>query len=161
MSQLIRVGMADLKVCKHPDRLSTLGLGSCVGVVIYDEIKKVAGMAHVMLPDSKQAKATGNPAKFADTAIPLLIKEVENIGGDKKRFKAKMAGGAQMFAFSGKSEQLSVGKRNVEAVKKWLKEFNIPIVAEDTGGNHGRSIEFRTVDLKLVVNTIGKGTKEI
>lgn len=161
MSQLIRVGMADMQVCRYPDRLSTLGLGSCVGVVIYDEVAKVAGMAHVMLPDSGQAKATGNVAKFADTALPALIKELISMGASKSRLKAKMAGGAQMFAFSGKNDQLSIGKRNAEAVREILKREGIPLVAEDTGGNHGRSIEFRTVDWKLVVNAIGRGVSEI
>lgn len=164
MGVMIKVGMADLKACKAPDALTTLGLGSCVGVCLYDPVTKVSGMAHVMLPDSKQiVSKQSNPMKFADTGIDMLVKQMISMGADKRRLKAKIAGGAQMFAFSGggSSGIGRVGDRNVEAVKAKLKQLSIPIVAEDTGANYGRTIEFYSEDAKLRIRAVGKELKTI
>lgn len=163
MGEMIKVGMADLKACKAPHALTTLGLGSCVGVCLYDPVTKVSGMAHVMLPDSKQiTRENSNPMKFADTGIDMLIKQMISLGADKKRLKAKIAGGAQMFAFNGASSSIGrVGDRNVEAVKVKLKELGIPILAEDTGANYGRTIEFYSEDAKLRIRAVGKPLKTI
>jgi len=163
MSEMIKVGMADLKACKLPDALTTLGLGSCVGVCLYDPVTKVSGMAHVMLPDSKQiTREKSNPMKFADTGIDMLIKNMISLGADKKRLKAKIAGGAQMFAFNATSSSIGrIGDRNVEAVKAKLKELAIPIVAEDTGANYGRTIEFYSEDARLRIRAVGKEPKTI
>lgn len=161
MGQVIRVGIADLNIAKSPDILVTLGLGSCVGVALYDKVTKIGGLAHVMLPDSTQARSSQNPAKFADTAIPLLIEKMERAGASKSRLVAKIAGGAQMFSFSDKNLQLSIGKRNVEAVKAVLAEQKIPLVAEDTGGSYGRSVELHTDSGKFIVRTVGHGIKEL
>ncbi|KUK13932.1 MAG: putative chemoreceptor glutamine deamidase CheD [bacterium 42_11] len=161
MGQVIRVGIADFNIAKSPDILTTLGLGSCVGVALYDKVAKIGGLAHIMLPDSKQARGGQNPAKFADTAIPLLIEKMERAGASRIRIVAKIAGGAQMFSFSDKNLQLSIGKRNVEAVKLVLAEEKIPLVAEDTGGNFGRSVELHTDTGKFVIRTVGHGIKEL
>ncbi len=161
MGQVIRVGIADLNIGRSPDVIVTLGLGSCVGVALYDKVAKIGGLAHVMLPDSKQARSGQNPAKFADTAIPLLIEKMERAGASRSRMVAKIAGGAQMFSFSDKNLQLNIGKRNVEAVKAVLAEEKIPLVAEDTGGSYGRSVELHTDSGKFVVRTVGHGIKEL
>ncbi len=161
MAQVIRIGIADLNVGKSPDILVTLGLGSCVGIALYDKVTKIGGLAHIMLPDSKQARTGQNPAKFADTAIPMLVEKMERAGASRSRIVAKIAGGAQMFSFSDKNLQLSIGKRNVEAVKKVLASEKIPLVAEDTGGNHGRSVELHTDTGKFIVKTVGHGIKEL
>lgn len=163
MGEMIKVGMADLKACKAPNALTTLGLGSCVGVCLYDPVTKVSGMAHVMLPDSKQiSREQSNPMKFADTGIDMLIKDMIALGADKKRLKAKIAGGAQMFAFNAGSSAIGrIGDRNVEAVKAKLKELAIPILAEDTGANYGRTIEFYSEDARLRIRAVGKEPKTI
>lgn len=161
MMDLVKVGMADLKTVKHPGGLTTLGLGSCVGVCIYDPITKVTGMAHVMLPSSKAIKNNSNEAKFADTAIVKLVNEMIAIGANKSRLVCKMAGGAQMFAFSGQNDMMKIGERNAAAVREMLKSFNIPILADDTGGNFGRSIEFYSEDGRLLIKTIGHGVKTL
>ena len=162
MSKVIKVGMADLKVCKLPDSLITLGLGSCVGICLYDAITKVSGMAHIMLPDSKQMTRDKNPAKYADTGIDLLIHDMIQLGADRKRLKAKIAGGAQMFAFSAAADSLGrVGDRNVEAVKAKLVSLRIPILAEDTGLNYGRTIQFFSEDGSLLIKSVGKELKRI
>lgn len=159
MVELIRVGMADLKVACHPSILTTLGLGSCVGITLYDRNKKFIGMAHIMLPSSKIATANTNRAKFADTGIVDLVNQMLAIGANHNDLVAKIAGGAQMFAFTGSNESMKIGARNSEATKKVLKELNIPILSEDTGGNHGRTIEISSDDGRLMVRTIGFGIK--
>lgn len=161
MVQLIKVGMADLKVACHPSILTTLGLGSCVGIALYDTRKKVIGLAHIMLPDSKIAANAVNRAKFADTGISDLVKEMMEAGADKKNIVAKIAGGAQMFAFTSINETLKIGPRNAEATRAILSGMNIPILAEDTGGNCGRTIEINSEDGKLMIRTIGLGIKYI
>jgi chemotaxis protein CheD len=154
--------MADMVVSKHPADLITLGLGSCIGLVIFDQISKTAGMVHIMLPDSREAKDLPKPGKFADTAVPLLLEELARLGVNKSQLRAKMAGGAQMFSMPGKESAIfSVGNRNIEATKKMLSAAGIRIVAEDTGGNKGRSVEFSTETLKFIVKTLGSGTKEL
>jgi len=158
---LIKVGMADLKAASYPNILTTLGLGSCVGIALYDSCTKTIGLAHVMLPSSQQARNNSNLAKFADTAIAKLLKEMENLGARRGNIVAKLAGGAQMFNFSETSDMLRIGTRNVIAAKECLKELNIPIVAEDTGGNFGRTIELYSDGGILLVKTIGHGSKEI
>jgi chemotaxis protein CheD len=161
MSNMIKVGMADLKVCKSPDSLTTLGLGSCVGIVLYDPVTKVSGLAHVMLPDSTKITNNSNIAKFADTAIDQTIKEMVNLGANPKRLVSKIAGGAQMFSFSSKNDLMRIGERNVEATKKKLEDLGIPILAEETGENYGRTIEFYSTSGDLFIKTIGRDIKTI
>ena len=118
MSQMIKVGMADLKLCKAPDAITTLGLGSCVGIAIRDPVTKVGGLAHIMLPDSTQFSGTVNIPKYADTGAKELVRLIVENGGNRSRLVAKIAGGAQMFQFQSKNDMTAVGQRNVEAVKK-------------------------------------------
>lgn len=157
MSKTIKVGMADYKIAKAPDSLITLGLGSCIGIVIYDKLKQVAGMAHIMLPSSREIKNNSNPLKFADTCIDLMMEDLLKQNVNKSSLKAKIAGGAQMFSVSLKSDNLNIGKRNAAAVKEKLKSLNIPIVSEDILGNNGRTITFDILTTKLHIRSIGKG----
>lgn len=156
MGKMIKVGMADLNICRAPDAITTLGLGSCVGVVIYDATLKLAGMVHVMLPDSTKIKNNENRAKFADTGIADLLAEMEKRGAARIRLKAKIAGGAQMFAFNTNNEMLRIGEQNAEAAKKVLRMLHIPVVAEDTGKNFGRTIEFYPETGELLIKAVGK-----
>lgn len=115
----IVLGMADLMVIRAPVKLVTLGLGSCIGLVVYDSTAKVAGMAHIMLPNSRGLMGSEKVGKFADTAVPALIDAMEKQGAVKSRIKAKLAGGAQMFALPGMSADfLTVGAKNVTETKK-------------------------------------------
>ncbi|MCL7746489.1 chemotaxis protein CheD [Halalkalibacter alkaliphilus] len=163
MGDVIKVGMADLNVVTPPNTIRTSGLGSCVGVVIYDDINLVAGMAHVMLPNSTLSRQEmTNVAKFADTAIPALLVELEKLGAKKYSLKAKIAGGAQMFSFTtGSSDFMKIGPRNVEAVKETLRDLRIPLLSEDVGGKSGRTIEFNPRSKCLHIRTVNQGTKEI
>lgn len=160
---VVKVGIADMNVAQAPSLIRTSGLGSCVGVIIFDSMKEVAGLAHIMLPDSSLARSgTINVAKYADTAVEALINLVVKAGGRKSALKAKMAGGAQMFQFqSANTDMMRIGPRNVEAVKQQLQRFHIPILAEDVGGNSGRTIEFNPKTTLLSIRTVNQGVKEI
>ncbi len=161
MSEIIKVGMADLKTCKAPDGVTTLGLGSCVGVAIRDPITKIGGLAHVMLPDSTAIRQNNNIYKFADTGITELVRLMEQLGAKRNRMVAKIAGGAQMFAFQNKTELVRVGDRNVEASKKKLKELNIPILSEDTGDSYGRTVIFYPETGDFVIRAVGRDERTI
>lgn len=160
--QIVKVGIADMNIAKAPDKIRTSGLGSCVGVVLYDERSTTVGMIHVMLPDSSLGRAEAiNIAKFADTGIPAMVEQLKIEGIQPYKLRAKIAGGAQMFQFSSTSETMRIGPRNVEAVKEYLKKFSIPIVAEDTGGNSGRTIEFDPTTKLLNIRTVNQGVRDI
>lgn len=155
---MIKVGMADLKTCVSPDSVITLGLGSCVGIAIRDPLTKIGGLAHIMLPDST-AMTSGcqNIAKFADTGIVELVRQMEKLGASRLRMVAKIAGGATMFAFDGnKSVVGQVGSRNVEASKAKLMELKIPILAQDTGANYGRTVVFYPETGEYHIRAVGK-----
>jgi chemotaxis protein CheD len=161
-SNIIKVGMADLNVAHLTGVLKTTGLGSCVGVTLFDSRVKVAGMAHVMLPSSDIAREGSlNIAKYADTAIPELINKMLLLGAMINRIEAKLAGGAQMFAFTGNSDTMRIGPRNVESCKEMLKRYSIPIKAEDTGANYGRTIELDCETGILHIRSVQHGDKEL
>ena len=157
MSEVIKVGMADLKTCVSPDGVTTLGLGSCVGIAIRDPATKIGGLAHIMSPDSKAMRnSQQNIAKFADTGIEELVRQMEALGAKRSRMVAKIAGGADMFNFHGSSSVGLVGERNVEATKVKLKELKIPILAEDTGANYGRTVIFYPETGDFHIRAVGK-----
>lgn len=159
--EIIKVGMADLNVAKVPNTLTTLGLGSCVGITLFDNVSKVGGLAHIMLPSSLEIKNNSNKAKFVDTGIEELIDRMLAIGANRNNLVAKIAGGSQMFSFNSSSNILKIGERNVIATKEILKKLNIKILSEDTGGNFGRTIVFDPKDGSLHIRTIGHGEKTI
>ena len=161
MSQIIKVGMADLNVCVSPDGITTLGLGSCVGIAIRDPVTKIGGLAHVMLPDSTEIKNNSNIPKFADTGIEELVKRVVAKGASRQRLVAKIAGGAQMFAFQSANNSMRVGDRNVAASLKKLKELNIKVLAQDTGDSYGRTVIFYPETGDYVIRAVGKPEKVI
>jgi len=157
MENAYHVGMADLVVVSAPAKLITLGLGSCIGLVIFDSVAKIAGMAHIMLPDSRGSKGSEKVGKFADTAVPAVLDEMIRKGASKSRMKAKIAGGAQMFALPGTpTDFLAVGSRNIKETTSKLAQMGIPLVASDTGGNKGRTVEFSTTTWMLAIKTLGK-----
>jgi len=161
MSVEIKVGIADLNVTNSPNKLITVGLGSCIGISLYDKINKNGGLLHIMLPDSTQFSNITNPFKFADLGVPVLLKKIEEMGALKKNVVAKIAGGASMFNFSDKNMIMDIGNRNAIAVKKALNDLGIPILAEDTGGNKGRTMIFDTDNGIVQIRTVGLGTKEL
>ena len=141
MPNLIKVGMADYKVGAAPATLISYGLGSCIGLSLYDPKEKVGGLLHYMLPDSKQARPSDTPAKFIDTGFPLML--------------------AEMFAFSNSTSVMRVGERNAQAAKDLLAAHGIRLIAEDTGLNYGRTVSIDLNDGTYTVKTVSKGDKTI
>ncbi|MGM0369064.1 MAG: chemotaxis protein CheD [Bacillota bacterium] len=156
MVNKIRIKMADLNIGQDSEILITSGLGSCVGVTLYDERTKIGGMAHVMLPKFPPNRDSGNPAKYADTALDILVEKLEEAGARKSRFEAKIAGGAQMFDFSNSNDKMRIGARNIEAVKKYLKDYNIPLKGSEVGADYGRTMEFDLATGKATIKTVKK-----
>ncbi|SDG15738.1 chemotaxis protein CheD [Desulfosporosinus hippei] len=160
MNDVITVGMADFKTAVAPILLLTAGLGSCIGICVHDPLLKVGGMAHIMLPTANGSLG-GNPAKYADTALELLVRDIMSMGASKSRLRAKMAGGAQMFSFPGKPPVLKIGDRNAEAVEQELKRHGIPLLVADVGGSFGRTIHFNVGTGDLHIRTINHGEKVV
>ncbi|MDY6965007.1 MAG: chemotaxis protein CheD [Halobacteriota archaeon] len=161
MPKTIKVGIADLKVTQEPNVLTTLGLGSCVGICLWDRVSRIAGLAHIMLPSmSDISKRDTNPMKYADSAIDVILKEMIDLGAKKTRIIAKIAGGAHMFS-NVEGNAVKIGDLNVAAVKDKLQEANIKLVAEDTGEDYGRTVELHSTNGKLLVKTAMKGIKEL
>ncbi len=161
MSGMIKVGMADLKTGQNTDVITTLGLGSCIGIALYDPTTKIGGLAHIMLPDSTAIKNNSNIAKFADTGIEELLNQMIRKGANRSRIVAKIAGGAKMFEMSGGSTIGNVGERNAESSKQTLKKLGIKLLAQDTGLNYGRTVELYCENGKFLIKSVGKDVKEI
>ena len=161
MSGMIRVGMADYKKGCPPKRISTLGLGSCLGVVLYDPAKKICGMAHIMMPNSTLIRKNANRMKFADTCLADMLDEMVRQGARKGNLVAKAAGGAQMFVKKYGHNLLNIGEQNIQAVHEFLTAANIPLVAEDVGKDYGRTIEFNPANGELTIRSIGVGDSVI
>ncbi len=155
MGRLVIVGISDQKITAAPDILITYALGSCVGICLYDRLHHLGGLAHILLPETFSDGSAKNLYKFADTAIGELVHTMEKAGSARLHLTAKIAGGANMFTVTGKS----IGERNVETVKKELQRLSIRLVAEDTGANYGRTVEFNPENGSMTVKTIGRGNK--
>ncbi len=161
MGNIIRVGMADLNVCRAPDIITTLGLGSCIGLTFFDPIAKVGGMVHYMLPDSTAISNNSNIAKFADTGINELLVRVMAAGADRRRLVAKIAGGAKMFQLNNASTLGNIGEKNAMAAKQMLRKLNIQLIAEDTGLDYGRTVELHCETGEFHIKAIKKPLKII
>lgn len=156
---IIKVGMADLNICKAPDMITTLALGSCIGIALYDPIAKIGGLAHIMLPDSTQIRNNSNIAKFADTGIDELLRRMLRAGAVHRRLNAKIAGGAKMFELKGNTDLGNIGERNAKATRERLKRLQIPILADDTGLNYGRTVELYCATGEFHIKSVGKPLK--
>jgi chemotaxis protein CheD len=161
MARIITVGMSEIKIaCDKEVILVALGLGSCIGVCAYDRQAGIAGMAHIVLPSS-QGNGEELPGKYADTAVPALLTEMQRQGAVSSRLGIAVIGGAQLFAFSGANQRLEIGERNTKAVKAVLKQHRCRIAAQDTGGNAGRTVRLFTADGRVNVKTIGQGERDL
>lgn len=162
MSELLVVGISDYKVARNPNVFVTYALGSCVGICIYDNKFKIGGLSHIMLPESGMFNNKDqNRMKFADTAIEDLVRDMVLIGADRRRLTAKIAGGAQMFEVQQNSLMSTIGDRNVSSVKDTLHKLRIPIIAEDTGLNYGRTVYFDLDTGIMRVQSLGRSTREL
>lgn len=160
--QTVAVGLGELHSSRDPGTvLVCYGLGSCIGIAAYDPVARVGAMAHVVLPDSSMARGSDGRGKFADSAVPALLDEIQALGGNRSRLVIKIAGGAQVLAILGSRSKLDIGARNIEAVRAAMDKARIQIAAEDTGGNYGRTMQLFIGSGRLVVSTIGRGEKEL
>lgn len=157
----IIVGIGEYRAARPPYRIMTIGLGSCVGIALYDRVNKIGGLAHIMLPSITAFRDAQNLGKFADTAIPLLIKSMVSIGADRRYITAKLGGGANMFRFSGCSPAMNIGSRNVEEVRSILAKSCISVTGEDVGGNAGRTMIIEIDSGKTYIRTVDRVTKQI
>lgn len=152
------VGISDWKVGRPSDVIITYALGSCVGICLYDKKNRVSGLSHIMLPESKTGgEMTVNRMKFADTAIPDMYTKMISMGAVHSNLTAKIAGGALMFNIS--SDRFNIGERNVASVKNALSILKIPIIAQDTGLNYGRTVFFYADDGSVRIKSTVKGEK--
>lgn len=158
MDKMITVGISDLNVARSPEILVTYALGSCVGICLYDSAVRIAGLSHIMLPSSEMAR-TNQPSRFADTAIVELVRRMEIAGARQARMRAKIAGGAQMFAAMNNTMIANIGQRNVIAVRAELARLRIPILADDTGSDYGRTVFFSAEDGMMRIKAAAKGEK--
>ena len=155
-AERIKVGIAEYKVTTESALLTTSGLGSCIGIALHDDHNGAAGLVHVMLPSAADIDG-GNRAKFADTGVEALVEAMEDAGASTSTMQAKIAGGSDMLDFSENGS--SIGSRNAERVRATLEEFDIPVVGEDLGGDHGRSVKLEADTGDLIVK--GANTESI
>lgn len=155
---IIIVGIGELYTATAPTKLQALGLGSCVGVALYDPVSKVGGLAHIMMPDSN-----GNPnelrGKYADTAVANLLNDMQLLAARKENIVAKLVGGASMFTLT--HDVFRIGEKNVIAAKKALYELGLRIVAEDIGGGVGRTMVLHTDSGVVEVRYVNKESRKI
>jgi len=152
-----QVGIAEYAVVTDDTQLSTSGVGSCLGIVLQDGFSDVSGLIHVMLPTAAESR-DGNPAKFVDTGLPLLIEEMVEAGASKRRLEGWVVGGSEMLSFS--SDGDSIGSRNIAAAKQAFDHYSIDVTGTDVGGSHGRSIRFDPANGSVVIQTADDNTTQ-
>jgi chemotaxis protein CheD len=154
-----------MAVAKEPTVITTHGLGSCLAIILYDPAVKVGGLAHIMLPTADLVRKPDNPAKFPATALKSMLEEMDKLGCQRSRVICKLVGGARMFsallATSKGSNTSNIGQRNTVEAKSALAALNIPIVAEDTGADYGRSVEFVVSSGTVLVHSFKAGIREL
>ncbi|MEO9036265.1 MAG: chemotaxis protein CheD [Gemmatimonadaceae bacterium] len=139
--------------------ICTIGLGSCVAIVLHDPTAKVGALAHVLLPNQSMSRDQSNPAKFPSTVLPILLREMRELGANLSRIRAKIAGGASMFGNVLVSSGVNIGERNIVAVRDALADARVPIVGEDTGSNYGRSVYLFVEDGRVEVRSLRGGSR--
>ncbi len=149
------VKVADWAAERGDGVLVTLGLGSCVAIMLHDPQIKAGAMAHVLLPSISLARDITNKAKFPETAVPLLVEHLKALGADPRRLVAKLAGGSSMFSQLVTQGTIQMGERNVLAARSALRTAAIPIVGESIGGERGRSVRFHVKDGRVEIRSVG------
>ena len=154
---LVRV--ADLNIGGEGDTLLTVGLGSCVAIVLHDAVVRVGGMAHVLLPSPGLSRRQENPAKCPQTAVPALLERMAQRGASPRRITARIAGGASMFAALAPLGTVQMGERNVVAARETLRSVGLPLVGEDVGADYGRTVRFHVADGRMEISSVMHGVR--
>jgi chemotaxis protein CheD len=149
------VRVADWAARRGAEALVTLGLGSCVAIMLHDPQMQAGAMAHILLPSRSLARDTSNPAKFPETAVPFLVEQLQALGADPRRIVAKLAGGASMFAQLMTPGSVQMGERNLAATRNALRAAAIPLAGEAVGGEAGRSVRFFVADGRVEIRSVG------
>ena len=155
-----RVKVADHAVARGDAVISTIGLGSCVAIVLYDAAHRIGGLAHILLPSESMSRETANRAKFPASAVPLLVEKMYELGS-RGALVAKIVGGASMFGALLPAGGVNMGERNAEAARRALAAAGIPLVADDTGGDFGRSVYFNVADGRVRVRALRRGEYDL
>lgn len=155
----VLVGVGEIAIAEHPQLLVTQALGSCVGLTLWDPIRRTGGMAHIMLPSHADTVMVGNRFRFATSAVPALVDMLADAGSPKRRLIAKLTGGAAMFGSDTGAD--GIGARNIAQTHAALRDLGIPLRAEDTGGSHARTIELHLDTGILLVRSYVYGLREI
>jgi len=156
---LVRV--ADFKAAHGDAVLATLGLGSCIAIVLHDPAAAVGGLAHILLPSRSLSRAGDNPGRFPQSAVPAVLEQMVALGADPRRLVARLVGGASMFANLVPAGSMQMGDRNVIASREVLNQLAIPIIAEAVGGQQGRSMWFHVAEGRLVVRSVGQSAETL
>ena len=158
--RIVSIGLGEFSVSVDPETtLVAYGLGSCIGLTLYDPEVGAGGMAHVVLPERPSNSADDGGAKYADTGVDRLAAELERAGGKRRRMIVKMAGGAQLLALPLNGHRWDIGERNINAVRQSLARCGLVLATFDVGGAHGRTLRLRVHDGQVMVSTIGRGEK--
>ncbi len=158
----IRVGIGEFVITDGNRPLSIHGLGSCVGVMLYEKELRIAALAHILLPESNDSERLALfPGKYVTSALDAIIEEILDRGGGKNNIIAKIAGGAHMFNFSSPQIRITIGDKNITAVREKLGQLGIELFGEDVGGSHGRSMIVDPSTGAVLINTVQHGTIEL
>jgi chemotaxis protein CheD len=157
----IFVRVADLRAGGGDDILVTVGLGSCVAIVLHDPAAKVGGLAHVLLPSPALSRKDDNPAKFPQTALPRLLELMAERGASTRRVTARLVGGASMFASLAAPGTIQMGERNVVACRQTLNQHGVPLVGEATGRDYGRTVKLWVADGRVEVSSVSHGVQSV
>lgn len=160
-NNVVELTMGEMKIGKAPGILITRGLGSCLGITIYDPFKKIGAMAHCMLPDIEKGRIQVHPMRFVNFSIRKMVEELEQLGVLRTQLVVKLFGGAHIFGFIAADSVLNVGQKNIDIAHATLKELGLRVVAEDTGGAFGRTIELNLENGRVLVKTASQGQKEV
>ncbi|MCC6928543.1 MAG: chemotaxis protein CheD [Gemmatimonadaceae bacterium] len=161
----IHVNVGEAAVLRERGVMASVGLGSCVAIVLHDRVARVGGMAHVLLPHEALSRTPGKPSRFATTAVGHLLTLMRDLaraaepGATVDAAEARIVGGASMFAALLNGGGINMGERNVHATRRALAAAGIPLVAEDTGGDFGRSVYFDVATGELRVTSIRHGER--
>lgn len=155
------VRVAEFKAGGAGDVLLTVGLGSCVAVMLHDAEARVGGMAHILLPSPALSRRDPAPGKFPQTAIPLLLQEMVSQGARPARITARIAGGASMFANLQPAGTIQMGERNLVAVRAALDHHGLPLVGSAVGEDYGRTVRLFVDDGRVEVSAVRRGVTHL
>jgi len=162
MNNNIVVGLGEIKISKDPqDVLVSYGLGSCLGIAMYDPVAQIGGMLHAVLPSSDKQNNDESCTKYVGCGIDVLLKSLIEAGGQRQRIVLRMAGGANMLSATVFSDIMNIGQRNIDSAHRKLKELNLKLSGEEVGGNIGRTVRFYVADGRVAIRMMGDKEREI